>query len=307
MDKMRYWLSIIICCCCCHLAAQQKTAVHKGNDTIVFRLTEYNNMVVQAVLNGADTVQLMFHTAADAVALTMEGTKKLHSLQFDGNTDSIKSWGGQANSSRLSKSNSLQIGNLIYKEVPVWEDGFSGQHTDGKFGINLFENRVVSIDYDNNLILLSGQLPRNIKSYHQQALIVDKGALFIMADCVTGNTAVSNPFLLHSGYAGAVLLDDVFARENKLAEVLPVVGEKALKDAYGNIVNTKKVLLPGLTIGGYSLAAVPAGFFEGAIGRQKMSLLGGDVLRRFNWVIDAERKYVYLKPGRLYAAPYTSM
>jgi hypothetical protein len=280
---------------------------NKGIDTIHFRLTEYNNMVVQGVLNGTDTVQLMFHTAADAVALTMEGTKQLHSLQFEGSTDSIKSWGGQDNSSRLSKANTLQLGSLVYKEVPVWEDGYSGQHTDGKFGINLFDNRVVSIDYDKNLILLSGTLPRDIKTYHKQALIVEHGSMFIMADCITGQATLANKFLLHSGYAGAVLLDDVFANDNRLAEQLPLMGEKSLKDAYGNIVKTKKVVLPGLAMGGQLLSNVPAGFFEGAIGRQKMSLLGGDVLRRFNWVIDAQRKYVYCKPGRWYAAPYTGI
>jgi hypothetical protein len=85
------------------------------------------------------------------------------------------------------------------------------------------------------------------------------------------------------------------------------VGEKELKDSYGNIIKTQKAILPAFKIGNTTLSHVPVGFFAGAIGRQKMSIIGGDILKRFNIIIDAQREYIYLKPNSLKKSGYTNV
>jgi hypothetical protein len=79
-----------------------------------------------------------------------------------------------------------------------------------------------------------------------------------------------------------------------------------LKDSYGNVLKTRKAILPALIIGDEILTDVPAGFFEGAIGRQKMSIFGGDILKRFNIRIDARREHIYLKANNLRKTDYSS-
>lgn len=49
---------------------------------------------------------------------------------------------------------------------------------------------------------------------------------------------------------------------------------------------------------------IPVGFFTGALGRQKMSIVGGDLLKRFNLIIDAERANIYLKENKLKYSEY---
>jgi hypothetical protein len=66
-----------------------------------------------------------------------------------------------------------------------------------------------------------------------------------------------------------------------------------------------KAILPALKIGTVKLSNVPVGFFSGALGRQKMSVLGGDILKRFNIIIDSKREYIYLKPNKLKKEEYT--
>lgn len=275
--------------------------------SIPFILTEYNNLSVRAVLNGKDTVQLMFHTAANDLTLTEEAIQKLKTIQFGNRTDSIKSWGGSANSARTSKNNSLQIAGLSWENIAIWENKNSGQHTDGKFGIDLFKNKVIEIDFDKMLINIYTSLPRINKGYAKLPLVFENDEMFVEAELEIGTVVYKNKFLLHSGYSGGLLLDDKFANENKLGEKLKIAGEKSLKDSYGNIVKTKKAILPILKIGLAQLTDVPAGFFEGAIGRQTMSIMGGDILKRFHWIIDAKREYVYLKPGKFKTDPYTNL
>jgi hypothetical protein len=70
---------------------------------------------------------------------------------------------------------------------------------------------------------------------------------------------------------------------------------------------SKQVVLPGFFIEGIALTDVPAGFFDGALGRQKISVLGGDILKRFNMVIDAKREFIYLRSNSLTSSAYRKM
>jgi len=304
IPTMKKYFLLLLLCTTQLVYAQGINVENRLSDTIPFTLTDYNNIAVQAILNGQDTVSLMFHTAANFLTLTEEGVKKTKSIQFAGTTDSIKSWGGQDNSARFSKSNALQIGGLQWKNVALWENKYSGQYTDGKCGIDLFDKKVIEIDFDKKIIVLYQKLPAKTGHYEKLALRVRNEELFLEADCVIGEYKFRHPFLIHSGYAGALLLDDQFASDNKLGEQLKITGEKQLKDSYGNILRVKKAILPQLQLGKQVLPNVPAGFFEGAMGAQKVSIMGGDVLKRFNIIIDAERAYVYLKPNSLKTSDY---
>ena len=280
--------------------------MHKSY-VIPFKLTEYNNLSVKAILNKADTVQLMFHTAASAVTLTETSVKKLKSIRFKETTDSVQSWGGQSNSSRLSVENSIRIGDLTWEKVSIWENVNSGQYTDGKFGIDLFKDQVIEIDFDKSVIRLHSTLPKKVKKYDKTKLKYQDDFMFIEADCFMDGSGFRNTFLIHSGYAGAILFDDKFANDNKLSDKLQIVGEKTLKDSFGNVLKTKQATLPVLKIQNNSLSNVPVGFFEGSIGRQKLSIIGGDILKRFNLIIDAKREYIYLKTNKLTGLDYRKL
>jgi hypothetical protein len=281
-------------CCIFHQVFGQVTY---KIDSIPFVLTEYNNIVVKAVVNGRDSLALMLHTASNSVDLTTKAVQQIKSIRFNGAVDSIKSWGGQSNTARFSDSNLLQIGNTQWKNISIWEDENSGQHTDGKFGINLFKGKVLELDYDNRLIRVLETLPADLASYTKMKLINVGSQPFIEADCIIKGLHYPNKFLIHSGFPGAILFDDKFAADNKLDEKLQLLGEKKLKDSYGNVLITKQALLPLLKIDSIAFEDIPVGFFQGAIGRQKMSIIGADMLRRFNIVLDAGRTWIYLKPN----------
>lgn len=271
---------------------------------IPFQLTAHNNIAVPAILNDTDTVILMFHTAASDVTLTEDATKKLKSIRFDGTTDGIKSWGGAENTARHSANNSLRIGGRLLSNIEIWENKFSGPNTDGKFGLDLFKGQRIQLDFEQKIMQVSPILPKKLKKYQQFKLTIEDELMFIEASCTFGDTVIQHPFLIHSGYSGGLLLDDQFASENKLGEKLKIIGTKDLKDSYGNVIRTQKAILPGLTIGNNTLANVPVGFFEGAIGRQKMSIMGGDVLKRFQVVIDPKNRVIYLKGNKLRKGGY---
>ncbi|MCB0705283.1 MAG: hypothetical protein KDC34_08240 [Saprospiraceae bacterium] len=282
----------------CPTFAQQHTV---KSDTIPFTLTVHNNLVIQGVLNNSDTVNLMFHTAADAITLIQDATENMSSINWNA-VDTVGSWGGQQ-AARFSESNTLQIGAFTWDSQPIWENEYSGPTTDGKFGPNLFENQVIEINFDKKIIIIHETLPQYCETYEKLDLLFENGFMFIVGKSQVGEETFENRFLIHSGYSGAILYDDQFVETSKIGDHLEIISENELKDSYGNILKTKKAILPLFELGNISLLNIPVGFFEGAIGRQKMSVLGGDVLKRFNIIIDSDRTHIYLKENTLIDLP----
>jgi hypothetical protein len=191
--------------------------------------------------------------------------------------------------------------------MPIWEDQYSGKETDGKFGPDLFKNKTLELDFDQSLLVVHNALPNKVKDYQKCRLIIENDMMFVEASFAVGSTTYKTKFLLHSGYSGDLLLEDDFANTNKLGEKLSIIGEKEMKDSFGHILKTKKAILPQFSLGNETLVNVPVGFFEGALGRQKMSILGGDLLKRFNIIIDAKREFIYLKPNHNKDTPYSNV
>lgn len=288
------------------LLSQEKQPSPKNTvlDSIPFKLTEHNNLSIKALFGNVDTLNLMFHTAASSVVLTKKATEKMKSIHWDSQSE-VGSWGGRA-TSRYSENNTIQIGKLHRDDITVWEDINSGPTTDGKFGPDLFKGYAIEIDFDKNLLLLHKSLPRKTESYLKMPLIFEDGQLFIQGVCTINGVTYKNNFLIHSGYGGALLFDDKFAEESRIGERIEIIDKKELKDSFGNVVQVKKGLLPTFNLGILTLKDVPVGFFEGKIGQQQISMIGADVLKRFNIIIEANRAFIYLTPNQLNNIAYTS-
>lgn len=279
----------------------------KANFMIPFRLTSYNNIIIKAAINEKDTVNLMLHTASSDITLTQEAARKLRTIQFTGKVDDVKSWGGGDNSSRYSKGNSLSIAGLHWNKVEIWDDQNSGQESDGKMGLNFFDGQVLDFDFEKQQLTVSPTLPHRLKKYEKLELVSKGTNLFIKGDLGIGGGLLGTELLLHSGYGGDILLNDAFVQNNKIDQKIKITSEKKLKDAYGNVLTTQKGLLPVLKLGKLQLHNANVGFFTGTVGRQKISVMGGDILKRFHIIIDAKRQFVYLKPNRYFGSAYSNI
>lgn len=272
-------------------------------DTIPFELTSHNNISIKAVFGGIDTLDLMFHTAANSIHLTTRVTKQMKSVHWNTESD-IGTWGGRAKS-RYSEDNSIEIGKLRWDNVAVWEDENSGPTTDGKFGPNLFKGYAIEVDFNKNLLILHDSLPKKTEGYFKMKLVFENDNLFIEGISNIDGVDYKNQFLIHSGYGGALLFDDKFALESKIGTRIEIIDQKELKDSFGNVLKINKGLLPLFTIGNTDLTDVPVGFFQGKIGQQQMSIIGADVLKRFNIIIDSSRAYIYLTNSKFKDTDYT--
>ena len=273
------------------------------SDTIPFTLTESNNIAIQVVFNDSDTIPLMFHTAVHGVSLNTEAIGRMSSIRLDDSAN-VRSWGGNAITG-YSTHNTMQIGGLVWDSISITEGRRSGDKTDGKFGWDLFENSMLELNFSKNYLVVHEHDKDLSRGYFKLELSIDRGLMFIDGQVKITDSNYSNKFLVHSGYGGAVLFDDDFVERTGLNR-LPTLSERELQDSYGNKLKTKKVQLPNFTLAEFEFSDIPAGIFEGAIANQKMSVLGGDLLKRFDYLFDFQNAKIYLKANDLFNSSYSS-
>ncbi len=270
------------------ISAQSRQTV-----SIPFMLSEQNNIVVEVRINESHVVHLMLHSASSDVTLTEDAVRRLEDLALD-KTTRVQSWGGTSDS-RYSTGNRLRIGPLTRDGVTLWENRNSGEGTDGKFGLDFFGDAVVEIDYDSGRIVVHDRLPDKARDYQSLAIENEDGELYIEGICLFGDETRANRFLIHSGYAGGLLLDDAFAASSGIEGRIAITDTSRLTDSYGHVIEVKKGVMPGFSLGRLTLSDVPVGFFSGRIGNQDKSVLGGAILKRFNLIFDLGRNTLYIK------------
>lgn len=65
--------------------------------------------------------------------------------------------------------------------------------------------------------------------------------------------------------------------------------------------------MPQFLIAEVKMSEITVGFFEGKIGLQQMSVIGGDMIKRFNIIIDANRVFIYLIPNNFMSMPFSQI
>ena len=276
-------------------------------DTLGFRLLESNHMVIEVVLNDMDTVDLMVHTAIQGVALKQGNSLRFpHVVWNDSRT--AESWGGRS-SMRYSTGNKLTASSTSLFDIDINEDKDGPKGTDGKIGLSVFQNWTVELNYDEQIIVLHDTTPaNNWRMYISH--VMEPHPAFITIDGEIAHrpkhiqTGFAESFLLHSGYGGTILLSDSLIRKHPILDSIPKTGEQMLKDSYGNDVKVVKRRIPEMNLALARFVDVPAGTFPGVIGGQAVSIIGADIIKRFNWFIDFEGAQIYFIPNSLYEAPF---
>lgn len=258
--------------------------------TIPFRVTQHHNIIVKTLVNKQDSLDLMFQISMKEASISPNRQRKADHIIF--------------NKDEISDNNTVDIGKISLKNVRFFDNELTGHEADGKIGTGMFQGKAFKIDYDNNMFVVYDKKP-DLKGYQPISLLFDNDLFFIHGDnVIDGKRQQEALFLLQSGYSGALLYSNDFADEKQLDKNLKIAGEKQLKTSSGTVVTTKQGILPFFKLGNFVLKDVAAGFFAGEIKMQTKNYFGADMLRRFNWIFDADRKTAYIKPSKYYSEPY---
>lgn len=273
--------------------------VNKNAIEIPFELTEYNNIKIKAILNETDTLNLKFDSGTTGLLLTHKAIKEKTNLLKNNGEDSITE-----NYVKLKNLSSLQIGALKWNDLEIYPVEHSGQGTDGRFGWDLFKDKIISIDYDKSLLTVHEQMP-DITSYTRSSLEKTETLFCINGVIKYKNKTYKSRFLFDTGYQRALLLDKDILQEQSFPKDLKIIKTNQLRNGAGEIFITKVVELPSLFIGEQSVSEFPAQILnrENPAGF-KTHILGNELMKRFNTILDFRTNNIYLKKNSLFELKY---
>lgn len=252
---------------------------------IPFRLTKYNNLILKTVVNQKDSLDLMFQVAMDDGAISPVRMNKVEHILFD--------------KEDYSASNTVEISGHVWDGISFVDNQYSGLESDGKIGMALFKDSVLEINYDKEELVSYTSMP-SVEGYQSVPVHYRNGAMFIdMLSEIAGQEYV-HPFYLQSGYSGGILYDDNFAEENRLKDKLVTIDHKELKNSAGKSVITNTAEVTKVSLGSAELQQVRVAYFSGELKNQSFSLFGADMMKRFNWIINADRTRAWIKPSKHY-------
>lgn len=278
-----------------------------GPDVIPFRL-EHGRIHVEARVNGSRPLDLMFDTGADNLVLHPSALAKGAELEFDGSM--LNAGFGGVLTRRTSGGNRLEVAGLTFdSEVVLYIENQSSD-SDGILGWIAFEDRVLEIDYGSRVLRVHDSLPA-AESFERFPFHFE-GTIFAipMHATETGFGAdplgVSGGFVVDTGATAALHLDSAFAQEHGLYGRLARIGTSKSRGVGPGVLENQVVLLPELCFGGQRLENVPT-HLETPGQDPTIStgcLLGMDVLKRFDTILDFPAGQIYLRPSALFAEPF---
>ncbi|MDH0660021.1 hypothetical protein [Empedobacter sp. GD03865] len=270
---------------------------------IPFRLTKYNNILVPVIINQKDTVQLMLHTGSDYITIIDDSYKKMKSISISDTLNNVTSWAGYSDM-KMSQSNVIKFGNEEFSKIPIFIDKQSGHESDGKIGLKFFEGKYFEINFDENKLYVYDKAPTKLKKYTKLNSRYSQETLYIKAFPFIDKKPIETEFMIHTGFSGALMISDDFVKEYKLLEKFEIIGESKLNDAAGNVILSKKSILPNFELANQTFKNVPMSFFDSTIKIQHKNIMGGDLIKRFNLILNPEKDILYVKKSKYYKDEY---
>jgi hypothetical protein len=258
---------------------------------------------VMAVINGRDTLSLHFDVGSFGFAFTKIAILKKTRL-LSSQPDALA---GKTNPdfNRLDKVHTLQIANITWNDPEVRATGLAAHEMDGKFGWNLFEGKVVEIDYDKGLLIIHSRLPILAKGYIKSQLKFMRSFVCINAAIEINNHKYAGNFLLDTGSDQAMILDSTWLVNQNFPTDLQLIKSSAIKDPRGISYETKTVSVPQVEINQIKVSNIPTMLLRtrNPTGFE-VNFFGNDLLKRFNTILDFANDQIYLKPNHLMNAAF---
>ena len=261
-------------------------------DTIPFTVID-NRIYVKGRVNNSEDLMFQFDLGAGGLgmcAINNKSVKKVK-INFDKAINLINSDG--TNEARLSSSNVLKIGGNEWQNIEFIETKNMNKYEDAIFGNGLFLDKYIHVDYDKSIMIISEEMPLIERGYKKYQILLDNGIKpLVEATFELEGQDYTDWFLFDTGNTGNGIVSYNFLKKNSLYDRFSKVvglGDRAVAH------------IPVLKFGGTSFSKgiitldrkynVATGYTNGG------GLLGNRLLKKFNFVLDNQQGFIYLKPN----------
>jgi hypothetical protein len=289
----------------CPVAAQENPALKSTFITrFPFTLLSGGIIVLQATLDEfPDTLNFILDTGSGGISLDSSMVEHLRLVK----TPTERLLRGIAMMRKVTyvTNRSLHLPGLDIEHLDFHINDYDlltsvyGVRIDGIMGFSFFSRYIVKVDYDKNIVEVWS--PGEIRYPKRGTILkpVISGIPVFDATIIDGNT-VESRFYFDSGAGLCLLMSEDFEKDSSVL----VKGKKVLitqAEGIGGKKEMKLTTVKEIRIGKYKFKKVPAHIFHDDYNVTSYPLLGGlignDLLRRFNLIVNYGRKEIHLLPN----------
>ena len=266
---------------------RKKTGVE--SDTIPFRLGDNSKIYLKGNLNGSQLLDIQLDLGAGGSVIKKASVAKVN-MNFD-QTTTLHNTDG-SNQVPFSSRNLLQIGDLAWDSVSIAVADNMTHREDLIIGNSLFRNKILEINYDKMVLVIHDTLPGHATSYCRRDLVLDGGVIpFVEVSLSQGDTKSGWAMFDTGAYTTILNSQDVPIPYRVLGELGKMVG------------SNRNRFIPKLSIANQEFSGFNYNVQD--MGKNGLHMiLGNDLLKRFNTILDNRNGYLYMQPNSLIQSPY---
>lgn len=266
--------------------------VSPSRDTIPFIIKD-DRIYVKGSINNSKELMFQFDLGAGGLGLcniNHKSVKKV-TMEFDKTTTLVNSDGN--NQARLSTKNSVKIGKSEWNNIEFVETKNMKKYEDAIFGNGLFIDKYIEVDYEKKLLIISEQNKIIGTDYKKYPMLLEGGVKpLVQASFELEGKKYTDWFQFDIGNTGNGIVSYNYLKKNRLYDKFSkifTIGDKAI--ARIPILHFADTTFTNGIISLDRKFNPASGFTDGG------GLLGSKILNKFNFVLDNQQGYIYLKPN----------
>lgn len=262
-------------------------------DTIPFTIGDNSKVYFKGTVNNSELLDIQFDLGLSGQSIIKKSSVKKVNMNFDGSIVLTNSDGTSTVPS--SSHNKLKISNLSWDSIPFSMADNMTYREDIIIGNILFRHKVVEFNYDEKIIILHDSMPAVDSRFKRHDIILDNATVpFLRADLTYNSITKPGWYMFDIGAYTSIFNNKTIPPLNKMfTEAKKMVGLN---------YKTKQ---PQIKIGDYVFSDF--NYTTQDISREDIAgLLGNDLLKRFNIILDNLNGVIYLKPNSQIKEPYAN-
>jgi hypothetical protein len=306
--RKTFFSFILVMACCCTLIAQKKSNNSAKLITQVpFTTFTGGVVVVRAQLLGyPDTLNFIMDTGSGGISLDSTTCIRLNITPVL--TDKLIMGIGGVRQLRYVNDRSLKLGTMQIDSLNFHVSDYDilssvyGDRIDGIIGFSFLSRYIVKIDYDSSVMYVytKGNIKYPRGGYAFKPNIV---SLPVESAVLRDSREVTPRFYFDTGAGLCLLLNSDFVKDSSLLypdkKPLPTQAQ-----GMGGKANMQVTIIKEFKLGPYKFRNVPTHIFDDEYNVTSYpylaGLIGNDVLRRFNIILNYDKKIFYLTPNSHY-------
>lgn len=298
----------------CLLSIVQIVAAQVNKFDRIALITDGSLQLISVTINDQkEPVYFMFDTGSEITAIDENYAQHI-GLKYSGNAEVTGVTGSETY--KQSKGNTIKLSDkTVLKNITFTALSQTGHSSNykiaGIIGADILKNFITRLNFDEAAMLLApfGSKWADAAAYTKISF-THTGDYFpcvpVSVTLVNGEVFSGNAFF-DSGAGFAFMMNTPYAAKTdalkKSGKYLERPNNSINEESYNYITRAKSI-----NIAGVAMPAFPMDISQSKTGvssyEDYMGMLGFDIIKRFNVVIDAQNKLLYLKKNKNFNAPY---